>query len=265
MYCNLYKDFFLLLNTMIVELSEELTKVENEIYDRYVNKTEQEQQYDNRYITGRIITNLTTEPTEKEFLQIKRNLLKRLEPISECYIDRIVLSHKYFSRDAVYFSNHQWDMVASIFTLGLIIPFILPGIMHDSYTYYNSNDYYYIEYCIYIRPKNVTDLTLDMLNLNEDVIPTIKFIKHPNMSGLLWSDVTPVDYGGCGIPIPEHKELYDYCKRLDIKFKWMPNDQVITNYKRDQSDYKRDQSDYKRDQVVLLNGETNTDCNCDRQ
>lgn len=42
---------------------------------------------------------------------------------------------------------------------------------------------------------------------NKD-IPTIKFMRHPRMAGFFWSDATPVEYGGSGVPIPEHEELY---------------------------------------------------------
>ena len=51
-------------------------------------------------------------------------------------------------------------------------------------------------------------------------IPIIKFMRHPSMGGILWSDITPAEYGGCGIPIPEHEELYEKCKKEGIKFHW---------------------------------------------
>jgi hypothetical protein len=31
----------------------------------------------------------------------------------------------------------------------------------------------------------------------------------------------PFEYGGYGIPIPEHKEFYEKCKKEGIKFYWM--------------------------------------------
>ena len=51
-------------------------------------------------------------------------------------------------------------------------------------------------------------------------IPTITFIRHPCMSGRMWSDATPSIYGGCGIPIPEHKELYEKCIKENTEFNW---------------------------------------------
>ncbi len=51
----------------------------------------------------------------------------------------------------------------------------------------------------------------DTKNLNED-IPIIKFIIEPGGMGGVWSnDITPRENGGRGIPIPEHKELYEKC------------------------------------------------------
>ena len=54
----------------------------------------------------------------------------------------------------------------------------------------------------------------------KDGIPIIKFMRHPSMGGLFWSDATPMEYGGCGIPIPEHKEVYKKCNKEGIKFYW---------------------------------------------
>jgi hypothetical protein len=46
-------------------------------------------------------------------------------------------------------------------------------------------------------------------------------MKHPRMGGLFWSDATPIEHGGSGIPIPEHKEFYEKCKKEGIKFYWI--------------------------------------------
>ena len=66
-----------------------------------------------------------------------------------------------------------------------------------------------------------SNITKNIVDSNED-IPTIKFMRHPCMGGFFWSDVTPAEYGGCGIPIPEHKALYEKCKKEGIKFYWTP-------------------------------------------
>ena len=60
--------------------------------------------------------------------------------------------------------------------------------------------------------KNIDDLN--------KIIPTIRFINHPFFGGSIWSDATPSEYGGCGIPIPEDKELYEKCKKEGTKFYW---------------------------------------------
>ena len=58
------------------------------------------------------------------------------------------------------------------------------------------------------------------IEYSKDGIPIIKFMKHPHMSGLVWSDATPAEYGGSGIPIPEHREVHDKCKKEGTKFYW---------------------------------------------
>jgi hypothetical protein len=49
--------------------------------------------------------------------------------------------------------------------------------------------------------------------------PTIEFKRGP-MGGFCFSDNTPAEFGGCGIPIPEHEELYEKCKKEGIDFYW---------------------------------------------
>ena len=46
--------------------------------------------------------------------------------------------------------------------------------------------------------------------------PVIKFMRGP-LCGGFFSDATPSALGGCGVPIPEHKELYEKYKKEGIK------------------------------------------------
>lgn len=69
-----------------------------------------------------------------------------------------------------------------------------------------------------------TDYNKDVITKHtietRDGIPIIKFMRHPCMVGFFWSDATPFEYGGSGIPIPEHKELYETCVKEGIEFYW---------------------------------------------
>ena len=49
--------------------------------------------------------------------------------------------------------------------------------------------------------------------------PTIEFMRG-SLGGAFFSDNTPAEFGGCGIPIPEHRELYKKCKKEEIDFYW---------------------------------------------
>ena len=64
-----------------------------------------------------------------------------------------------------------------------------------------------------------SNITNKVVVSNED-IPTILFMKHPSMGGGFFSDATPFEYGGCGIPIPEHEAIYNKCKKEGIEFYW---------------------------------------------
>ena len=59
-----------------------------------------------------------------------------------------------------------------------------------------------------------------IIKYTTDNVPIIKFMRHPSMGGIRWSDETPGEYGGCGIPIPEHKKFYEKCKKEGIHFNW---------------------------------------------
>lgn len=101
---------------------------------------------------GSVKTTINICPTNNEFLQIKRNLIKRLVDNNINYnFDDVKLEHRYYSRDDIFNKKHQWDGIGIIFSLGLIIPFLLPKFFYDSYEYYNSEDCYFIDYDIKFR------------------------------------------------------------------------------------------------------------------
>jgi hypothetical protein len=56
-------------------------------------------------------------------------------------------------------------------------------------------------------------------DISNGKIPTIVFESGP-MAGIMWSDATPGIYGGNGRPIKEHREIYEYCYKNNLKFHW---------------------------------------------
>lgn len=68
------------------------------------------------------------------------------------------------------------------------------------------------------NPNDNKDLSI---KYTEEGIPIIKFMNHPCLGGFFWSGPVPFEYGGSGIPIPEHKEVYDECKKNGTKFYWI--------------------------------------------
>lgn len=130
-------------------LSDELNAIENNIYLEYTN---------NKNTKGKIKTTLTESPTNKIFLQIKRNLKKRLSNIDKnIYIDNIELNYGKYSKYNKIQENHQWDLVGSVLTLGLLIPLLLPKLITDLHEYYTTEDYNYITFDIETRHSNVDE------------------------------------------------------------------------------------------------------------
>ena len=73
-----------------------------------------------------------------------------------------------------------------------------------------------------------TPIIKNTVELNED-IPTIVFMRHPRMAGLFFSDATPCELGGSGVPIPEHKELYEKCVKDGTRFYWTTASERVKN------------------------------------
>ena len=122
-------------------LSVELKNLEDEIYNKYINNF--------NVFTGIIKTTITKKPNACDFLRIKINLTNRITNEMPNYcVGSISLSHKYFSRNNNFFTKHKWDCVGIICTFGLIIPFLIPLLLYDIYSWYNSTNYYYIKYTI---------------------------------------------------------------------------------------------------------------------
>lgn len=71
--------------------------------------------------------------------------------------------------------------------------------------------------------KNFSDLIKMCENKTiecENNVPIIKFKKHGSMGGRIWDDATPVDYWGSGVPILEHKKIYEECEKNKWKWYW---------------------------------------------
>ena len=101
-------------------LIEELQKIENKIYEKCVFAKE---------FTGTIKTSLIEKPNKNDCLKIKSNLVKRINSqLDQDIIDEI-MKHTY----------------------GLAIPFMIPSYLYETYNYYTSKDYYYIEYLVIVR------------------------------------------------------------------------------------------------------------------
>jgi hypothetical protein len=125
-------------------LNNNLVEIENNIYTNFNTSCPH----------GNIKTTIDVCPSNVEFLQIKRNLKSRLSPILDNhYVDNIELSFHKFSRYDEFHSNHQWDLVGAIFSVGLIIPFLMPKMIHSLYKYSTTEDYNYIAYFIHLREK----------------------------------------------------------------------------------------------------------------
>lgn len=60
---------------------------------------------------------------------------------------------------------------------------------------------------------------MDATNKTMDV-PVIRFRRHGRMGGVFFSDATPSEYGGCGVPIDEDVDLYNACKESQKPFQW---------------------------------------------
>ena len=128
-------------------LDDELIKLSNDIYLKYIDDGELE---------GLIKTSYNETPTHHDFLLVKRDLKNRLSNLDKnYYIDDVELTFGKHSRDDVFNSKHKWDAVGIIYSFGLILPFLLPVIIPDLYTYYNSKDFNFISYKITKRQSNV--------------------------------------------------------------------------------------------------------------
>jgi hypothetical protein len=128
-------------------IDDELNKVLNDIYLKYINDGE---------VNGLIKTYYNVTPTNHDFLLLKRKLMEHLSNLDKnYYIDDIKFEFGIYSRDVIFNKKHQWDGVGIIMTFGLITPFILPSIVRDLYDYYNNIDYNFINYNIIKRKSNV--------------------------------------------------------------------------------------------------------------
>jgi hypothetical protein len=68
------------------------------------------------------------------------------------------------------------------------------------------------------QKSHFTNEVFETPTIKED-IPTIEFMRG-SMGGFCFSDNTPAKFGGWGVPIPEHKELYEKCEKEELKFYW---------------------------------------------
>jgi len=128
-------------------LNDELIKISNDIYLKYINDGE---------LKGLIKTSYNISPTNHEFLLLKRNLKERLSKLdTNYYIDDIEFKFGTYSRDIIFNTKHQWDGVGIMLSFGLITPFILHSIIIDLHEYYNNKDYNYINYNIIKRKSNI--------------------------------------------------------------------------------------------------------------
>lgn len=132
---------------MNYSLSDTLKDIENEIIVKYTNDGK---------LTGLIKTPIISSPTDKEFLQLKRDLKQDLKINENIYIDDIDFKYGKYLRDDVFNKKHEWDILGIICTIGIITPFLVPKLIKDLYEYYTSDDYNFISYEIKIRESNVT-------------------------------------------------------------------------------------------------------------
>ena len=85
------------------------------------------------------------------------------------------------------------------------------------------------KYTISNIAKNIVDFikyipTIPYTNANipEPDIQIHKFYANESIiKGFIWLDKTPsIKKNNCGIPIPEHRDLYKKCKKEGIDFYW---------------------------------------------
>lgn len=131
---------------MEYELSKELQELEDQVYYEYTKEQK---------LRGEVKTSIRVSPPLNEWLQLKRNLKRRIGPNLKVYIDDIRFRHQMHSRDLAFSRKHEWDLVVIVFSLGLMLPIVLPGIIRDLYTYYRSQDYFGITYEIQTRESRV--------------------------------------------------------------------------------------------------------------
>lgn len=139
---------------MYHSLNDDLFEIENKMYIQFTSDTECLCEK----ITGKIKTTIDECPSNVEFLQIKRNLMSRLEKVLDkdnYYVDNIEFSFHKFSRYEELCRRHEWDLVGVSFTFGLILPFLIPKMMYSLYKYSTTEDFNYIEYTIFLRKKMV--------------------------------------------------------------------------------------------------------------
>ncbi len=65
--------------------------------------------------------------------------------------------------------------------------------------------------------------------------------------GIFWSNATPAEYGGCGIPIKEHKELYEKCKKEGTKFHWTTDEENKNNKDEENKNNKDEENKNNKD------------------
>ena len=129
------------------EINDELIKISNNICLKFKNDGE---------VKGLIKTSYSESPTPPEFLLIKHHLKILLSKLdTNYYIDDIELKFGTYSRSVIFNTKHEWDGVGMLFSFGLMIPILLPGIIVDLYEYFNTTNYNYIEYNIKKRKSNV--------------------------------------------------------------------------------------------------------------
>jgi hypothetical protein len=123
-------------------LIDELQKIENKIYEKCVFAKE---------FTGTIKTSLIEKPNKNDLLKIKSNLVKRINSQLDQDIIDVILIHKFYSYYDEF--NSKCDSFYQIMkhTYGLAIPFMIPSYLYETYNYYTSKDYYYIEYLVIVR------------------------------------------------------------------------------------------------------------------
>lgn len=98
----------------------------------------------------------TTSLHDKFFLQCKRQLKSDFESTyAGHYMDDIELSHQIVHYLDDFYLKHQWDALGMISSCGILIPFLLPQLIYDRFTWATQPDGHTLRLSCTIRPSAI--------------------------------------------------------------------------------------------------------------